>query len=220
MKSPGVRSSGFMPRLNGLDAGGDQFGSLQVTLEVTFRLCEKGDLRRLEWEGLFSSHRRIIQAAFRRQERGQNLMILAEANGMLAGQVWLDLERTRKDQAALIWAMRVVPWWQGLGIGARLLDIAAGMAAERQIPALQLLVDQKNVAAQRLYQRSGFEIVGQLLEFEPYTTRTGRTVKIRRPRYLMKKQLHSRSNGLTEEVSSAAPGANRWRGFETNTSSR
>jgi ribosomal protein S18 acetylase RimI-like enzyme len=162
---------------------------LRVSFDVVFRLCERRDLRNLEWEGIFRSDRRTIESAFRKQERGQGVMLLAEANGLPAGQVWIDLTKRRKQDAALVWAMRVVPWLQGQGIGSRLLEAAGKIALSSGLSALELTVDRTNVIAQRLYRRQGFEMVGEMNEFEPYRTRAGRTVQLRRPRFQMRKLL-------------------------------
>jgi ribosomal protein S18 acetylase RimI-like enzyme len=116
-------------------------------------------------------------------------MVLAEANALPVGQVWVDLQKRRNQHAALVWAMRVVPGLQGQGIGSRLLEAAAEIALNSGLPALELAVDRTNLAAQRLYRRHGFEFVGEIDEFEPYKTRAGRTVRLRRRRLQMRKQL-------------------------------
>jgi ribosomal protein S18 acetylase RimI-like enzyme len=189
-----------------------RFAPLQISLDVRFRLCERGDLRKLEWEGLFHSDRRVIEAAFRKQERGRNIMLLAEANGRAVGQVWIDLEKHRPQGAALVWAMRVIPWLQGQGMGRRLLEAASGIALDYGFPALELEVDCRNLVAQRLYSRSGFEPVRQVEHQERYTTRRGRTVLLRRPRLLMKKLLQpnerprsSRATGRRSPASLRSP---------------
>jgi ribosomal protein S18 acetylase RimI-like enzyme len=162
---------------------------MRLCLDVRFRLCERRDLRLLEWEGIFAAHRRIIAAVFRKQERGEQVMWIAEANGMPVGQVWIDFNTYQKERFAFLWAMRVVPWFRRLGIGHQLLAQAETIALKHRCVAIQLTVIERNAGAVKLYKRSGFEVVGRVPQYEPYTTRAGRVIKLFRPLLVMRKDL-------------------------------
>ncbi|MFD4369069.1 GNAT family N-acetyltransferase [Rhodococcus sp. NPDC058521] len=58
-------------------------------------------------------------------------------------------------------AMGVVKQWRELGIGGRLLDALIGAARVVGVPSLGLSVEPDN-RARRLYERHGFEQVGEL----------------------------------------------------------
>src|SRR3954454_4848974 len=80
------------------EAGLERLRSFTVPLRVSIRPCERDDLPGLEWFGLYTPHREIIAAAFDRQVRGTNLMLVAEANGFPVGQVWIDLEKQAAER--------------------------------------------------------------------------------------------------------------------------
>lgn len=156
---------------------------------VSFRLARKPDLQHLEWDGLFAKDRKIMQAAFKKQQNGEMLMVVADAAGKRVGQVWLDLARYKGERAAYVWAMRVACALQGQGIGSRLLQEAESLAANRGFSTLRLVVDIQNSRARKLYRRAGFRTKGRIVEREPYKTSTGRSVLLRRPRFVMEKGL-------------------------------
>src|SRR4051812_19821073 len=93
-----------------------------VALPVEIRLCTARDLPHLEWFGMFAQDREIIRAAFAMQERGDGAMLVAVVRGFPVGQVWIDFVRQAAASAGYLWAMRVFPWLQGLGLGRALLE--------------------------------------------------------------------------------------------------
>ncbi|HWH69019.1 MAG TPA: GNAT family N-acetyltransferase, partial [Candidatus Sulfotelmatobacter sp.] len=160
-----------------------------VTLQITLRPCRHRDLKLLEWYGLFTAHRRIIRSAYRRQQRGGNLMLLAEVNGVPVGQVWVDLCRSKSETTPFLWALRVIPWLQGLGIGTRLLEAAEAEVRQRGFTCLELGVEKPNRRARKLYERLGYRVVGQLQDEYSYRTPQGRSVHVKTDEFLMRKQL-------------------------------
>ncbi len=167
----------------------DFFESLDLQLKVVFRICERRDLRALEWHGLFTPHRRIIRAAFRAQERGSNVMLIAEVQRAPIGQVWLSFRRQGGEVTGFIWALRVIPWLQGLGLGSRLVQIAEQIACAHKCSVLELGVEKHNQRARKLYERLKFKVVGDLRDEYRFTTPEGRTVKVKLDEYLMRKPL-------------------------------
>ncbi|HWQ91099.1 MAG TPA: GNAT family N-acetyltransferase [Clostridia bacterium] len=183
-KAQSSARAGFLPELSA-----ETYPQVSVCLNVGFRFCERDDLRRLEWEGIFRQDRNIIRSVFRRQERGTQIMLLAETDGMPVGQVWIDLIRKRKEEAALLWAIRVVPWLQRRGIGTQLLQIAEQLARSHGCGRAELTVEKRNTAARRFYEQSGYSVVGDCEDYENYTTNTGRRVRLRRYQFVMSKVL-------------------------------
>ena len=72
----------------------DQF---YITLPVTIRICRESDLSNLEWFGSMTEYRQTISYAFERLQKGEIIMLVAEANRFPIGQVWIDLTKQREN---------------------------------------------------------------------------------------------------------------------------
>lgn len=142
---------------------------LTLALPVVLRECRADDLEALEWFGMFTAHRALIRDAWERHRAGENVMLVAEANGFPIGQAWIDLARHADESAGLLWAVRVFPIFQGMGIGARLLDAAEEVLAARGFRWALIGVEKHNAGAHRLYLRQGYEPWGELRESYAYT---------------------------------------------------
>lgn len=160
-----------------------------VPVEVSLRLAVEDDLPLLEWFGWFARHRAIIHEAYERQRRGDNLMLLGVAAGFPVAQVWVDLERHRQQDGALLWAVRVLPGLQRAGLGARLVRRAEMLAAERGASWVELGVEKDNPDARRFYGRLGYETTGELHEHFDYVTPDGRKERSRLDEWVMRKDL-------------------------------
>lgn len=136
-------------------AAGRQF---TIEVPVLIRPCEQGDLRRLEWSGVFAQDRDVLRQAYFRQRCGTAIMLLAVAADALAGHVWIDFTRIASSRVTL-WALRVVPSLRNFGIGAQLLGVAEEHAVHRGARWIDLTVDRRNLDALRFYERHGFAIV-------------------------------------------------------------
>jgi ribosomal protein S18 acetylase RimI-like enzyme len=132
--------------------------SFSICLDVVIRPCREDDLAALEWFGLFEPHRPLIRRVFDQHRRGEAMMLVAEANGEPSGQLWIQLERRDEEQVGVIWAVRVVPSLQRLGIGARLIAAAERLLLERNFCRAELSVETDNPAARRLYERLGYQL--------------------------------------------------------------
>lgn len=148
--------------------------ALQVAVEL--RLCRETDLAQLEWFGAFTHHRAIIREAFELQERGDALMLLAVVGGLPVGQAWLDLRPKLDAEAPTVWAVRVMPWFQGAGLGAKLLEELERLARGRGLAALEVGVETDNPAARRFYERLGWRLLRERREAYSYVTPEGQPV--------------------------------------------
>ena len=90
----------------------DQF---TIALQLTIRACRETDLPDLEWFGLLTEYRQIITNAFQRFQKGEIMMLVAEANHFPVGQVWIDLTKRRQDAIGVLWALRVLLPFQNNG---------------------------------------------------------------------------------------------------------
>jgi ribosomal protein S18 acetylase RimI-like enzyme len=161
-----------------------------LALHARIRRCTDADLGALEWYGLFTAHREIIRHAFEAQERGDGLMLLVDVNGFPAGQLWVDLARGRDRGTAVLWAVRVFPPLRSLGLGGKLLRVAERMARDREYGWAELGVERSNVAARRLYARTGYVVAGEERGWFTFTP-PGATSVVRQPRdeLIMRKRL-------------------------------
>ena len=133
--------------------------AFNLTLPVVIRRCLREDLPTLEWFGLFAPHRELIQNVFAEQDRGEALMLVAEVNGVAAGQVWIDFLHGRTVGTGILWAMRVFPCLQRRGLGGRLLAGAEDVLHFKGFTRAEVAVEPENAAAQAFYTRHGYQRV-------------------------------------------------------------
>ena len=160
-----------------------------VELDFSFRLARAEDLENLEWFGIFRDHREIILEAYRAQERGENLILLGLHNGLPAAQCWVDLKKRAEANTGLLWALRVIPWLQGHGLGSRLIRLAERELARREYEFAELGVEKSNPRAELLYRSLGYLKVGELQESYAYQTPDGRSFTIPLDEWVYRKAL-------------------------------
>jgi len=128
-----------------------------VPVRVAIRRCRQEDLPALEWWGLFAAHRDLIRDVFDRQQCDAGAeMLVAEANGMAAGQAWIDLSRRERDSTGVIWAVRVFPCLQGCGIGTRLMRAAEGVLRAQGLDLAEVMVERDAEGPRRWYEWLGY----------------------------------------------------------------
>jgi ribosomal protein S18 acetylase RimI-like enzyme len=160
-----------------------------VPLAVTIRRCEAGDLPKLEWFGRYAEFRGVFREVFERQERDEVVMLVAEANHYPIGQVWIDLTTKQDLSIALIFAVRVLPCFQNLGIGTRLMAAAENVIRERDLMTAELGVDHENLHAKRRYERLGFAAIDSVVDGWRYTRPDGVEVSVVAHEWVMRKPL-------------------------------
>lgn len=92
-------------------------------------------------------------------------VLVAEEAGQVAGYVTCDLDPAGRGAIGLI---GVAEGLRGKGFGRRLVEGALAWAAERNLPALSVVTQGRNLAAQRLYQRCGFRTASVELYFHKW----------------------------------------------------
>jgi GNAT superfamily N-acetyltransferase len=117
--------------------------------------------------GLYSAHTHVIRDTFEQQERGEGLMLLATTNDFPLAQAWLDFARRGSRLRPRMWAIRVFPPLQGIGIGTWLLSATERCAVEHGARAVEIGVERQNVAALRFYRRLGYHVSGAEVEEVP-----------------------------------------------------
>lgn len=161
---------------------------LSLSVPVTIRTSIEDDLPKLEWFGMFTPHREIIRSTYERQLHGKELMLVAETNGFPVGQVWIDLSKGRDEAIGILWAVRVFPFLQKLGLGARLIEAAEDALRRRGFSVAELGVEKISSAA-GFYERLGYRRSGTRLEEYSYTAPTGEFVRIDVDQVIYRKRL-------------------------------
>ncbi|HKO15353.1 MAG TPA: GNAT family N-acetyltransferase [Gemmatimonadaceae bacterium] len=166
---------------------------LSIDCSIRIRESTRRDLRDLEWYGIFWSQRALIEEAWERHRRGENLMLLAEYHGFPIGQVWVDLARGRTHCVGLLWALRVFPLFQGHGLGTALVAAAERCLLERDVELAEIGVEKNNPDARRLYERLGYHVTGDNRQVSHYTTPDGRRRRMRISEWILRKALSDAS---------------------------
>jgi RimJ/RimL family protein N-acetyltransferase len=91
---------------------------------------------------------------------GSSTIVLAETGDQLAGYAAASGGRYRRERRTAYVVAGVRQAYAGRGIGGRLFDELERWARERGLHRLELTVQTRNLGAQRLYHRAGFEIEG------------------------------------------------------------
>jgi ribosomal protein S18 acetylase RimI-like enzyme len=160
-----------------------------VSLPIAIRLCRADDLPALEWFGLFTEHREIIRETFESQERGEAVMLVADLNGFPAGQVWINLTLKKAEATGALWAVRVLPCLQNLGIGAHLMAAAEQLLIERGCTGVELGVEKDNPGARRFYERLGYRLTGIAQGEYQYVTPDGTPMSMPIDEWILRKDL-------------------------------
>lgn len=92
--------------------------------------------------------------------RPEVVMLVAEAGGEVLGYAYAAMEgtdyMTLRGPAGALHDLLVDPAHRGRGVGRMLLEAAIGSLEARGAPQVVLSTADKNVAAQRLFERAGF----------------------------------------------------------------
>ena len=132
---------------------------MAIELPLEIRPARAADLTDLEWYGHQSALRRHMASILDRRDVGETELLVAELNSFAVGRLGIDFARV--PDAALLWSFAVIPHLQGLGIGTALIAEAEKLAGARGFGIAEIHVEQDNPAAQRLYERLGYEVVGE-----------------------------------------------------------
>jgi ribosomal protein S18 acetylase RimI-like enzyme len=132
--------------------------ALELTLGVVIRPLAAGDLDDLDWDSS-----RAVDAAYIRADvaarPGAAVWLLALAQGRPVGRIGVDFASKAEEGVVHLWAFSVLPVLQGYGVGSALLRAAEAVAADEgpaEARALEIGVEEENVAARRPYERFGY----------------------------------------------------------------
>jgi ribosomal protein S18 acetylase RimI-like enzyme len=160
-----------------------------ISMPVSIRPCLREDLPKLEWFGLFARYRQLFVDTFERSEKGEIVMLVAVVNEFPVGQVWIDMVKQREQATGILYALRVLPPLQNLGIGTRLIAAVEGLLCKRGYKIVELGVEKDNPNAKRLYERLGYGVIRDNLEKWEFVTPDGQTVQEQIHEWIMHKML-------------------------------
>jgi ribosomal protein S18 acetylase RimI-like enzyme len=162
---------------------------------VQVRLALRSDLPRLEWAGELVHFRNIFAEAFRNSEQGTGLIWIVEFPGDgLIGQAIISLQSRRQElsdggKRAYLYGFRVRPEFRNHGVGTLILQTIEADLIARGFRILTLNVAKENSAAQKLYQRLGFQIVSSEPGEWYYLDHEGHRQDVHEPAWRMEKLL-------------------------------
>jgi ribosomal protein S18 acetylase RimI-like enzyme len=164
--------------------------TLKSTIQI--RPCRFEDLPKLEWGGLFTQHREIFEKVFNQQECGETLMLVADLKGFPVGQIWIDFAQKREESVGILWALRVYPLLQGMGVGKELVRAAEKVLRNRNFRVAQLGVEKQNSDVLPFYARLGYAVVGEEQKEFCFTTPGGTLESIPVDEWVLRSELKAR----------------------------
>ena len=165
--------------------------------EVLIRPLSEADLLTLEWEGRYTRFRRLYRLAYRRAQRGNAVLWVADVpKKKVLGQLFVllrsevDAQVADGKDKAFIHSFRVRPAYRNAGLGRRLLENAETDLLRRGFGTVSLNAALDNSAAIRFYERAGYERYGLDEGHWSYLDHLGRKRDVDEPSWKMRKYLN------------------------------
>ena len=161
---------------------------------VVIRFATDADLTALEWEGQYVHYRRLFRKAVAEARRGRRLLLLAEVDRQIVGQVFVQLS-TRPAFSAFgsasgyLYAFRVKEPHRNQGIGTQLIVEAESRLRQLGYGRVVISVAKRNTAARRLYQRLEYRIFAEDPGEWSYVDHLGQLREVREPAFVLEKWL-------------------------------
>ena len=161
---------------------------------LSIRFATRDDLNALEWDGEYTHYRRLFERAIEEARRGRRILLLAEIEGQLVGQLFVQLSPRAKSSTASIssgymYAFRVKTPYRNQGVGSQLIHEAEQNLSNRGYIRAVITVEKRNVAARRLYERAGYAVVRENSGEWSYIDHEGKLQEVREPAFVLEKWL-------------------------------
>ncbi|HEY4667530.1 MAG TPA: GNAT family N-acetyltransferase [Anaerolineales bacterium] len=161
---------------------------------VVVRFATDADLTALEWEGQYVHYRRLFKKAVAEARRGRRLLLLAEVEGQIVGQVFVQLSTRLAFSASgcssgYLYAFRVKEPHRNQGIGTQLIREAESRLRRLGYDRVVISVATRNTAARRLYERLDYRIFSEDPGEWSYVDHLGQVREVREPAFVLEKWL-------------------------------
>lgn len=161
----------------------------RVSVPVTIRPARVDDLVAISGRAAAGDPASPVRQAFARAEAGEVAVLVAEANGRVAGRLFIDVDLRGRRGAGYLWSLAVDPLLQSAGIGTRLIAHGERLLRGRRVPAARIAVGKDNERARRLYERLGYTVTGETSdEWWDYRD-DGARVRVREHCWMLEKRL-------------------------------
>ncbi|MBI5669058.1 MAG: GNAT family N-acetyltransferase [Chloroflexi bacterium] len=168
--------------------------TLVVPLSITLRQALRTDIPKLEWYGQYIHYRNLFRRAYREQQMGRRLILVADCNGFPVGHIFIQFIEPDDGsrRRAYLYSFRVMEMFRGQGIGTRLIEEAEAVIRQRGYPWITISVAKDNPDAKRLYERLGYRVFGEDEGRWRYVDHRGNLRSVHEPCWLLQKQIHLR----------------------------
>lgn len=161
---------------------------------ILIREAGERDLPALEWEGRYRHFRRLYRHALAESRRGRRVMLVADVEGQIVGQVFIQLTSGRAELAdgshsGYLYAFRVRPEFRNQGIGTQLLLEAEAILRGQGFGRAVIAVAKNNQRALRLYQIMGYHRFAEDPGQWSYVDHEGCVRHVSEPAYMLEKDL-------------------------------
>lgn len=162
--------------------------------QIRIRQATAADLNALEWDGEYTHYRRLFKRAIEEAQRGRRVLLLAEIEDQVVGQIFLQLMTratfsTKRASSAYLYAFRVKLPYRNRGVGSRLLHAAEANLGARGFRRAVISVAKSNLAARRLYERAGYAVFTVDPGEWSYFDHEGQLREVHEPAFVMEKWL-------------------------------
>lgn len=168
--------------------------SIIVEMPITLRIAVRADLSKLEWCGQYTHYRHLFRRAFRDQQAGRRLMLVAVTSDFPIGMIFIQLQSAEHKVAdgitrAYLYSLRVMEMFRGKGIGTSLIQEAEGIVMDRGFQWTTIAVAKDNHGARRLYERLGYCIFKDDPGQWSFIDHHGQVRRVNEPCWLLEKKL-------------------------------
>lgn len=175
----------------------DDPAALTLSIPITVRAAEPDDMSRLEWYGQYKHYRNLIRRAFREQQRGRRLVLVADFNGFPVAQIVLQFLANNRRIAdghsrGYFYSFRVMEMFRGQGIGTAMMHYGEQILRDRDYRFATIAVATHNDGALRLYQRLGYYRIAEDPGKWSYTDHKGTIRHVHEPCYILEKRFEDR----------------------------
>ena len=161
---------------------------------VVIRFATEADLPALEWEGEYLHYRRLFKKAMAEAQRGRRLLLLAEVDGQIVGQIFVQLSTRPTFSASgadsgYLYALRVKRPHRDQGIGTQLILEAESQLRQLGYGRTVISVAKRNTAARRLYHRLEYRVFSEDPGEWSYLDHLGQLREVSEPAFVLEKWL-------------------------------